>query len=118
MPDSSEKHPPTLPILPIIALTALIEAVTALFRFGFGLESTRDTAATVGRFTLGLRIHHGYIGLVLVFIASFLLRRESPWRTRILIIGSAMFLSDLIHHFLVLWPITGSPQFDIWYKAP
>jgi len=26
-----------------------------------------------------------------------------------------LFLSDIVHHFLVLWPITGNPEFDLFY---
>lgn len=108
---------PKSQVASILVLALLIEAITALFRFGFGLESTRDTAATVGRLTFGLRIHHGYIGLALAMVAWFSSRRtsDSPWPTRLFVIGVAMALSDFIHHFLVLWPITGSPQFDLWY---
>ena len=32
-----------------------------------------------------------------------------------LAIGLGLFFSDLIHHFLVLWPVVGSPQFDFFY---
>jgi hypothetical protein len=32
-----------------------------------------------------------------------------------LAIGLGLFFSDVIHHFLVLWPIEGNPQFDLWY---
>ena len=90
-----------------------IEAVTAGFRFGAGLQSTRDTA-WIARFTFGLRIHHGYVGLLLLLLASIgtasRLRRNA-----LLIVGIALLFSDLFHHFLVLWPITGSPQFDLFY---
>ena len=100
-----------------LLLTLLIESVTLLFRFGFGLEATRDTASSVGRLTFGLRIHHGYIGLLLLPVAAYLRSRFpfSPWPSRLLALGGAMALSDFIHHFLVLWPVTGSPQFDLWY---
>ena len=32
-------------------------------------------------------------------------------------IGGALFASDLIHHFAVLWPVTGSPGFDLRYPG-
>ena len=51
-----------------IVLTLLIEGVTILGRFAFGMESTRDTAC-LGRFTFGLRIHHAYIGVLLAAFA-------------------------------------------------
>ena len=88
-----------------------IEAVTVCFRFGMGWQATRDTS-WLSQFTLGLRIHHGYIGLVLLLAA---VRFTTPWRQVLLILGLGLAMSDLAHHFLVLWPITGSPQFDLWY---
>jgi hypothetical protein len=91
-----------------------IEAVTVLFRFGFGMQSTRDTGA-IGTCTFGLRIHHGYLGLLLVPIA--LCFRQPSVRNLMLILAVGLILSDLFHHFLVLWPLTGSPQFDLVYPA-
>lgn len=32
------------------------------------------------------------------------------------IIGTALFLSDMIHHFLVLWPIKGNHELSISYE--
>ncbi|MSQ94120.1 MAG: hypothetical protein EXR98_06135 [Gemmataceae bacterium] len=94
-----------------IALAILIEAITVLLRFGFSLESTRD-AATIGNFTLGLRVHHGYIGIFLILLGwCFPLGlRNSLW-----IVGIGLLISDLMHHFIVLWYFTGSPQFDLVY---
>jgi hypothetical protein len=37
-------------------------------------------------------------------------------RDTLLVFGSALLFSDLAHHFLVLWPTTGSPQFDLFYR--
>jgi hypothetical protein len=89
-----------------------IETVTVLLRFGLNLQSTRDTGA-IGAYTFGLRIHHGYIGLLLAPIA--LCFRQPSLRNLLLILAIGLFLSDLFHHFLVLWPLTGSPQFDLAY---
>ncbi len=97
-----------------LALTAIIEGLTCLFRFGFRLESTRDTASWVAPLTFGIRIHHGYVG-VLLCLASWLLIRREPARRATLICGAALALSDLIHHFVVLWLVTGDPQFDLFY---
>jgi hypothetical protein len=93
--------------------TILIEALTCLLRFGMKLQSTRDTS-TMARFTFGLRIHHSYLGVV--FLVASLLLGSSRWKDALRIIGGSLLLSDLIHHFLVLWPITGSPQFDLLYR--
>jgi hypothetical protein len=91
---------------------ALIEGITVALRFGLGLSSTRDTASTIGAMTLGLRVHHGYIGLLLLPLGwCFPLGiRHALW-----IIAIGLIVSDLMHHFFVLWPITGSPQYDLVY---
>ncbi|MFG0248827.1 MAG: hypothetical protein ACF8OB_08065 [Phycisphaeraceae bacterium JB051] len=97
-----------------IALTFLFELLTVILRFGFALESSRHTASTVGVLTMGIRIHHGYIGF-LMLIAAWFFKSKPMLFTWILITGIALFASDMIHHFLVLWPITGSPQFHLVY---
>src|SRR5947209_6643683 len=93
----------------------IMEAVTAALRFGMDLQVTRDTGP-IGGFTYSLRIHHGYMGLVLLPIAF--LFRPAGVRKLLLIIAIGLILSDLFHHFLVLWPLTGSPHFDLFYPRP
>jgi hypothetical protein len=95
--------------------TILLEGVACLLRFGLGMESTRDTGA-LGPFTFGLRIHHGYVGL-LALIASLVLPSSRPWRRLLFRAGAALLASDLLHHFVVLWALTGSPQFDFFYPG-
>ena len=103
-----------------VALTLVFEAVTVLFRFGFKLQATRDTVHHVARWTLGLRIHHGYWGVPLALAGMVLLivlpglgpQWLAVW---LVVIGLALIKSDLIHHFLVLWPITGSHDFHLTY---
>lgn len=94
------------------ALALLFEAVTVFARFGLGLQSTRDTRH-LAALTSGFRIHHGYVGALLLLAAC----RMGPgmWRDRGLILGVALLVSDLVHHFGVLWWITGDPQFDLRY---
>ena len=96
--------------------TILVEVITCILRFGLRLESTRDTASTIGVLTYGLRIHHGYIGGLLIVLACWGWMRypRVAWWT--LVIGLSLLFSDFVHHFLVLWPITGSPQFDLFYS--
>jgi hypothetical protein len=100
-------------VLWCIALTVLFETITAVLRFHLGLQSTRTTRP-VGRLTFGLRVHHGYVGLVLLWLAPLLSRwpRLVRWAVRV---GIALIVSDLVHHFLVLWPLTGDPSFDFVY---
>ncbi len=97
-----------------IILTFLFELLTVILRFGFSLESSRHTASTVGVLTMGLRIHHGYIGIAMI-IAVWFFKSKPIVFAWILIMGIALFASDMIHHFMVLWPATGSPQFHLVY---
>jgi hypothetical protein len=95
-----------------LVLAAVFEAVTCLFRFGLRLQATRDTCA-LARWTFGLRIHHAYPGMLLLLMA--LLIRKGGWRRLLLLFGVGLVMSDLAHHFAVLWPLTGDPQFHIHY---
>ena len=88
------------------------EFFTCVSRFMLHLQSTRDTAF-LSNFTFGLRIHHGYIGFALMCISPFL--KTSHYKKIMLIAGIMLFLSDLIHHFGVLLPVTGTPGFDFFY---
>jgi hypothetical protein len=97
-----------------LVLSAIIEGITLLCRFGLGLQATRDTAATIGCLTLGIRVHHSYVG-VAVIAAAWLLRRRPALFRWLAVLGLALLLSDLAHHFLVLWPIVGSPEFHLVY---
>ena len=98
-----------------LAATAAIELPTIFLRFVLGLESTKNTGF-IGRLTFGIRIHHGYVGALILLIAM-LANLPPAYRNLLLIIGGGLFLSDMIHHFLVLWPITGSPHFDLVYPV-
>jgi uncharacterized membrane protein YgdD (TMEM256/DUF423 family) len=102
-------------ILRTAVLTVLFEAFTAFGRFGLNMQATRDTAATIGMITFGVRIHHGYLGLLLVAIAFWGLKTKPDIAKWVLAIGIALVCSDAIHHFGVLWLITGSPQCDLFY---
>ena len=98
-----------------------VEVVTLIFRFGFRLESTRDTA-WLGSLTGGLRIHHSYIGAMLMLGTFIALRKAGTFTSQtftplhwLFALGIGLVASDLIHHFLVLWILTGDPQFDLVY---
>ena len=51
-----------------LLLALLIEVVTLFCRFRCGLVATRDTRL-LRRFTLGLRVHHGYVGVLMAVAA-------------------------------------------------
>lgn len=95
-------------------LTVLFEGVTLLFRFGLKMESTRDTNF-LSILTFGYRIHHGYIGVLIALLAWLwpdLLSKYSNWA---LALGLALIASDILHHFVFLWWLTGDPHFDFRY---
>ncbi len=97
-----------------VAATVAIELVTVALRFGLGLQSQTSTS-WMAPLTFGLRIHHGYWGIVM--LAAALGVRRPALRNALLILGGALFFSDMIHHFLVLWPVIGSPEFHFTYDC-
>jgi hypothetical protein len=96
-----------------LAFTAAVELFTCLLRFGLGLESQRD-AAWMAPLTFGYRVHHGYCGVLLAVVAAFVWKRRAA-RNALLVVGGALLLSDMLHHFLVLRLVTGSPEFYLRY---
>ena len=103
--------------LQIAVLTAVLELLTVWLRFGLQFDSTRDTASTIGRITSGVRIHHGYCGAVMVLVAWGLSQTHPRIAWMGYVLGWSLMVSDVVHHLLVLWPITGSPQFDLFYPT-
>ena len=90
-----------------------IETITAVLRLGADLSAQHDTA-WLAPLTFGIRIHHGYIGILCLIAAG--VRRWSPeWRNGLCIIGIGLFVSDALHHFVVLWIVTGAPEFNFVY---
>lgn len=102
--------------LSTLITTAFIETVTLLFRFGFGLKSTVHTASTVGRLTMGIRFHHGYAGVILLFLLLCPGIKNSRYADLCFVAGMSLFVSDVIHHAL-LYFITGSSDFDLVYPG-
>lgn len=100
-----------------VGLTVFFEVITCVMRFGLRLESTRNTASTIGRLTCGIRIHHSYIGAFMILVACWLWNRYPKTTWWMLAVGLGLFFSDMIHHFFVLWPLVGSPQFDLTYPG-
>ena len=98
-----------------IVLTVVFEILAVTLRYGVGLEMTRDSASTVAGFTFGFRIHHGYLGAVLLVVAWCCLQRGGTPSKVLTAVGLALVISDLVHHFLVLWPLEGDPHFDLVY---
>ena len=101
----------------VVGFTLLFEIITCVMRFGLRLESTKHTASTIGILTCGIRIHHSYIGGAMILVACWLWHRFPKATWWMLAVGLGLFFSDMIHHFLVLWPTVGSPQFDLTYPT-
>ena len=95
-----------------LALAVVIELITAVFRFGLGLESNQDTRF-LAQWTFGWRIHHGYFGLIGLLLCGLV--PAGRRRTVLLIISIGLVVSDFMHHFLVLWLLTGSPELHLRY---
>lgn len=100
-------------IICIVFLTTAIESVSAFFRFALEMTSQNDTAF-MASYTFNLRIHHGYFGVLLLLIALFF-KDKQPMKNSSIIIGWSLILSDLIHHFIVLWIFTGNHDFFLTY---
>ena len=92
-------------IVRTVLLTILIEAITVFNRFVLGLTATRDTASTLGVLTGGVRIHHGYIGLLLIIVAAAIMRRRPAVRRWLLSIGAALVCGGLA--FLAMDGVAG-----------
>ena len=83
-----------------LALT--IELWCCLFRFGFGFR-----ARALQRRLIGIRVHHGYVGIA-ILPTLFLL--PEAWRGWATAAAAALIVSDLVHHLVVLKLATG--KFD------
>jgi hypothetical protein len=97
-----------------VGLTLAFEAVTLLLRVGAGMESRVATAGLAG-LTMGLRIHHGYVGLAMLAVFPWVRRRTPRRADRWSAAGAGLVLSDALHHFGALWVLNGSPGFDVTY---
>jgi hypothetical protein len=96
-------------------LTLLIEGVTLIFRFVFGVQAAQATSF-VSSLSFGLRVHHCYVGAVVCALA-FLFAQGSWLRVWALRLGLALVFSDLLHHFVVMMLIIGHHEFDLFYPV-
>jgi hypothetical protein len=72
-------------ILAGLILAILVELLTIWVRFGLRLNATRHTRP-IARLTFGIRVHHGYPGVLLLLIAFFL---PPAWQNAAIITGLA-----------------------------
>jgi hypothetical protein len=96
-----------------VLLALVLEVITCLLRFGADVRATRDTRF-LARYTHRFRLHHGYWGVGMLALAPFV--GGAAFDT-LVIWGIGLALSDAIHHFVVLWPLTGSHEFHVRYPA-
>ena len=99
-----------------MGLTLLFEAATLALRVGAGLES-RVATAGLATITMGLRIHHGYVGLAMLAVFPWVRRRMPGRADHWSAAGVGLFLSDALHHAGALWVLNGSPGFDLTYHG-
>ena len=64
---------------------------------------------------IAMELFTAYLGILLGCVAWAFPTDWLPIRNICWMIALAFVASDLMHHFLILWPITGSPEFDIVY---
>ena len=104
---------PRAVVLHGLLLALFFAAITAVLRIGGNLSMQRNTQ-WVAQMTFGVRIHHGYVGLLLLILAAV-----RPWRRdrrkQMCLMGIALVVSDALHHFVVLWIFTGAPEFNFLY---
>jgi hypothetical protein len=62
-----------------IVLTILMELLTVFLRYGCRLEWRKVSASTVGKWTFGIRIHHGYVGILMIIWAVLGMETGTPW---------------------------------------
>jgi hypothetical protein len=99
------------PVLGGLVLLVVIEIVTLIGRFGLGMRAA-DHRDELVRLTLGLRVHHGYPGLLLVavWLVARLLHARGHWPGVVGAVGIGLLGSDAVHH-IILKLVTGSADF-------
>jgi hypothetical protein len=98
----------------ILIVAFLIEIITLFGRFFFKLSSKKIYIKLMQKFGLKsfVHFHHSFFGLILSFFSFYY------GLTFLFNLGLGMILSDLFHHFVILWSIVGNPEFHIFYKNP
>ena len=87
-------------ILKIVLLTVILELITVIGRLAFG-----SAKKFYKKHKIRVRIHHGYIGLVFLFLSLFYVNDY------VFLIGIVLLSSDLVHHFIVLPMWIGKTEF-------
>ncbi|MEK6846875.1 MAG: hypothetical protein AABY16_01775 [Nanoarchaeota archaeon] len=96
----------------IIITAVIVEIITIVGRFKFNISTKNFWVSVMRHFNKKhwVHVHHIFLGLIISALALIL---ESNLALNL---GIGIALSDAVHHFLVLWPLVGSPEFHIMYK--
>ena len=96
----------------IIITAVVIEVITIIGRFGFNISTKSLWVKVMKHYNRRhwVHVHHVFIGLLVVAIALIVKNNL------VLNLGLGVIMSDAIHHFIILWPLIGSPEFHIIYK--
>ncbi len=100
--------------LKIILISAIIiEAVTIFGRFFLKISSKKVYIRVMKRFNLKkfYHFHHLFTGIIITIVFYFY------YHQLFFNLGLGIFLSDLIHHFAVLWIVLKHPEFHVVYKS-
>lgn len=103
------------PILTGLAAAILFELATIILRFGFKMTSPTHTRP-LAKLTSGYRVHHGYPGVGMLMVLPIV---PSPTivGSILIILGLMLFVSDLLHHALILPLFAGNHEFDLKYPS-
>jgi hypothetical protein len=101
------------PIITGLIAAHIFELATIILRFGFKLTSPTHTRP-LSKITKGYRVHHGYPGAAM-FLAIPIFPEPTIISSLIIITAIMLFVSDLIHHAIILPIFTGHHEFDLKY---
>lgn len=96
----------------ILWTTFILEFITILGRFVLKLKSRDFFEGYMNKKSLKKipHFHHLFIGLIILLIALIL------DNSLYINLGAGVILSDLVHHFVILWFFIGNPEFHLVYK--
>jgi len=99
--------------LKIILISAIIiESITIFGRFFLNISSKKVYIRVMKKFKLKrfYHFHHLFTGIIIAVVFYFY------YHHFFFNLGLGIFLSDLIHHFAVLWIVLKHPEFHVVYK--
>ena len=96
----------------IILIALMFEIITITFRFGLKISSKKIYVKLMNKYHIKkfIHIHHLFLGILIMSI--FIIYPNN----HLMNLGIGIALSDVIHHFLVLFIILRNPEFHIIYK--